>query len=187
MWVSWFLRSIKGRTSLLPFLYIPACSWDPLALLWWTEKFKKQAIAVEAAGKLLLDGGVSVASGLIDSSWSKSSKMERLSQLESSEKFGVSEEWWKLAEDSERLLQKMLQSVKNSAHLERITVLILFILAKKKPKDKLISNAWGRGMIWYDRPSFKSRDKGTEKEQVSGGRRCQQSRHACVVSMLSAS
>lgn len=55
------------------------------------EKFKKQAIAVGAAGQLLLDGGVSVASGLIDSSWSKSSKMERLSQLESSEKFGFSE------------------------------------------------------------------------------------------------
>lgn len=29
--------------------------------------------------------------GLIDSSWSKSSKMERLSQLEFSEKFGFSE------------------------------------------------------------------------------------------------
>lgn len=53
--------------------------------------FKKQAIAVEAAGQLLLVGGVSVASGLIDSSWSKSSKMERLSQLESSEEFGFSE------------------------------------------------------------------------------------------------
>lgn len=47
------------------------------------------------------------------------------------------------------MLQKMLQSVKNTAHLERITVLILFVLAKKKPKDNLISNAGGRS-IWYD-------------------------------------
>lgn len=37
----------------------------------------------------------------------------------------------------------MLQSVKNTAHLERITVVILLILVKKKkkPKDKLTSNA----------------------------------------------
>jgi len=44
----------------------------------------------------------------------------------------------------------MLQHEKNTAHLERITVLILFILAKKRPKDKLISNAWGRDMIQED-------------------------------------
>ena len=34
--------------------------------------------------------------------------------------------------------------------LPTYTVLILFILAKKKPKDKLISNAWGRYMIQED-------------------------------------
>lgn len=55
-----------------------------------------------------------------------------------------------MGEDSERVLQKMLQSVKNTAYLETITVLILFILAKKKPKDELISNAWGRYMIQED-------------------------------------
>lgn len=55
-----------------------------------------------------------------------------------------------MGEDSERVLQKMLQSVKNTAYLETVTVLILFILAKKKPKGELISNAWGRYMIQED-------------------------------------
>jgi len=55
------------------------------------EKFKQQAIAMEAAGELLLDKGVSVASGPTGSSWSEISKMEGLSQLGSLEKFGSSE------------------------------------------------------------------------------------------------
>lgn len=46
---------------------------------------------MEAAGQLLLVRGVSVAPGLIDGSWSKRSKMEWLSQLESPEKFEFSE------------------------------------------------------------------------------------------------
>lgn len=46
---------------------------------------------MEAAGELLLDKGVSVASGPTGSSWSEISKMEGLSQLGSLQKFGSSE------------------------------------------------------------------------------------------------
>lgn len=48
---------------------------------------------MEAAGELLLDKSVSVASGPIDVVCRKSSKMECVSQVESSEKCGFSEGW----------------------------------------------------------------------------------------------
>lgn len=75
-----------------------------------------------------------------------------------------------MGEDSEKVLQKMLQSVKNSAYLERITVLILFILAKKKPKDELISNAWGRYMIQEDLLNVEIKvQKKTKSQEVEAG------------------
>lgn len=64
----------------------------------------------------------------------------------------------------------MLQSVKNTAYLETITVLILFILAKKKPKDELISNAWGRYMIQEDLWNVEIKvQKKTKSQEVEGG------------------
>lgn len=79
----------------------------------------------------------------------------------------------------------MLQSVKNTAHLERIAALIFFILAEKKPKDKLISNAWGRYVIQEDLLNVEI--KAQKKNQLSGGRSWQQSRHLCGVSASLAS
>lgn len=73
-----------------------------------------------------------------------------------------------MGENSEKELQKMLQNVKNTAHLERIAALIFFILAEKKAKDKLISNAWGRSLIQED--LLKVEIKVQKKNKVSGGR-----------------
>lgn len=73
-----------------------------------------------------------------------------------------------MGENSEKELQKTLQNVKNTAHLERIAALIFFILAEKKAKDKLISNAWGRSLIQED--LLKVEIKVQKKNKVSGGR-----------------
>lgn len=73
-----------------------------------------------------------------------------------------------MGENSEKELQKTLHNVKNTAHLERIAALIFFILAEKKAKDKLISNAWGRSLIQED--LLKVEIKVQKKNKVSGGR-----------------
>lgn len=76
-----------------------------------------------------------------------------------------------MGENSEKELQKTLQNVKNTAHLERIAALIFFILAEKKAKDKLISNAWGRSLIQEDLLNVEI--KVQKKNKVSGGRNWQ--------------